>query len=247
MPVGLINKDGTEVTNNVDNTEHKTIGGDHGQVRTVTVTRNCTTGIDTLFEEGTFDGTIVREDDLAFLFRVGDSLVKEVVDLIGRVHLNVHDEDHGNQNGEDDDSVNVTCQEGCLQSTGGSVQDNTPGDQEGGKTVIDTSQGFDGGGTTEQQHGGHDHIGTEAEEEEGLVGGCAPSCIDDFGNGVCRGSNLLEGDSEDSKKQNLDGGTGGVPVCLKLSSFCRLVDDDGATADMERRQEERFIGARGRI
>jgi len=44
------------------------------------------------------------------------------------------------------------------------------------------------------------------------VGSLSPTSADDFANGVGRGSNLLEGDGEDAKEKDLDGGTGGIPV-----------------------------------
>ena len=146
------------------------------------------------------------------LFGVRDGPVEEVVDLIGRVRLDVDDKDHGNEDGEDDDSVEVTGDEGSLETAGTGVKDDTPGDQEGRKTVIHTGKGLNGGSATEQKHRGNDDVGAKGEEEEGQVGSLSPTSADDFANSVGRGSNLLEGDGEDAEEKDLDGGTGSIPV-----------------------------------
>ena len=149
---------------------------------------------------------------MTFLLAVADGGVQEFVDLVTGVELDVYKENHGDQDGEDDNRVNVTGQEGSLETTRGGVQDDTPGDQEGCQTVVHPSEGFDGGGPTEQQHGRDDNVGAEAEEEEGQVGSRSPTSIDDFCNGVGGRSDLLEVDSQDTKQQDLDSGTRGVPV-----------------------------------
>lgn len=107
--------------------------------------------------------------------------------------------------------MEVTGQESSLKSTGGGVQDDTPGDQERSKTVIHSGQSFNGGGTTEQKHGGHDKVGAETEEQEGDVGGKTPSGLDDLSEGVGGRSDLLELDGDDSEQQDLNGGTRCVP------------------------------------
>jgi len=108
--------------------------------------------------------------------------------------------------------VEVTGNEGGLETAGAGVKDNTPGDQEGRETVIDTGEGLDGGSATEQKHRGNDDVGAEGEEEEGQVRSLSPSSADNLANGVGRGSDLLERDGEDAEEKNLDGGTGGIPV-----------------------------------
>ena len=118
--------------------------------------------------------------------------------------------------------MEVTGDEGSLETAGTGVKDDTPGDQEGRKTVIDSGKGLNGGSATEQKHRGNDDVGAEGEEEEGQVGSLSPTSADDFANSVGRGSNLLEGDGEDAEEKDLDGGTGSIPV-----GGGRVVRNDG--------------------
>ena len=136
---------------------------------------------------------------------------QKLVNGVTGIDLDVNDENHGNQNGENDDRVDVTGQKGRLKTTRGSVQNDTPGDQERSKTVIDTGQGFDGGGATQQKHRCNDDIGTETKEKECLVGCQSPASVDDFTNCMGRGSNLLQLDGKNSKQQNLDSRTRCIP------------------------------------
>mmetsp|Transcript_13033 Transcript_13033/g.28231 ORF Transcript_13033/g.28231 Transcript_13033/m.28231 type:complete len:251 (-) Transcript_13033:494-1246(-) len=185
LPVGLVNEDSTEVTDDVDNTEHETISGKHCEVRSLVVIRDRTTSIRIGVEEALAFGTSVVQGvggiDLAtFLGRVGNCPVQEGVDLIGRICLDVDNKDHGNENGEDNDGVEVTGNEGSLKTAGTGVEDDTPGDQEGSKTVIDSSEGLDGGGTTKQKHGRHNNVGAECEEKEGEMGCLTPTGTDNL-------------------------------------------------------------------
>ena len=211
LPVGLIDKDGSKVSDDVDDTEHETVRRKHGQVRTVSVSRDRTTCVLSGFKEG-FVLAGVEEESFAEFGAVADGIFQKVIDVVGGVDLDVDEEDHGNQHSKDNDSVDVRGQESSLETTGGSVQNDTPGDKERSKTVVDTSQGFDGGGTTEQKHGGHDNVGAEAEEQEGEVGSCSPTSVDNFGDGVGGGSHLLEVDGQDTEQEDLNGGTRGIPV-----------------------------------
>ena len=68
------------------------------------------------------------------------------------------------------------------------------------------------------------------------MGGSSPTGINNFGNGVCGWRNLLEGDSEDTKQQNLDGGTRSIPVCL---NFEQRVVLDGVTNRIGCQNEQR--------
>jgi hypothetical protein len=151
------------------------------------------------------------EDGSAFFGGVTDSLVQEVVDLIARVGLDVDDEDHCDQNSKDNDSVDVTGQESSLKTTTCSVENDTPGDQERSPTVVNTGQSFNSGGTTKQKHGCYNKICAETEEQECLVGSASPTSVDDLTNSVGRGSDSLERDSKNTKKNDLDGGTRGIP------------------------------------
>ena len=138
-------------------------------------------------------------------------MIQVCVDLVTGVDLDVDNENHDNQNREDNNSVDVTGQEGCLETTTGGVQDNTPGDQKGCQFVAHTGQGLNGSSTTKQKHGGHNDISAEAEEQEGQMGPFSPTRANNFANGVGRWSNLLEVDGKNSEKQNLNGGARSVP------------------------------------
>mmetsp|Transcript_30218 Transcript_30218/g.72522 ORF Transcript_30218/g.72522 Transcript_30218/m.72522 type:complete len:654 (+) Transcript_30218:319-2280(+) len=203
LPVRLIDKDGSKVTDNVDNTKHKTSRRDHGQVRTISVSFNGTASKLASF---------VSSVDRSTLFRgVTDSLVQKVVNGIRGVSLDVDNKDHCNQDTKDDDSVDVRGQESSLKTTRGSVQDHTPGDQERCPTVVNTSQSFDSGSTTEQKHRCHNQVGAKAEKQKGLVGSLSPTGIDNLTDSVGRRSDSLEGNGKDTKQNDLNGGTRGVP------------------------------------
>mmetsp|Transcript_16820 Transcript_16820/g.27923 ORF Transcript_16820/g.27923 Transcript_16820/m.27923 type:complete len:236 (+) Transcript_16820:1635-2342(+) len=107
--------------------------------------------------------------------------------------------------------MNVAGQERSLESTGSGVKDDTPGDKERSKTVVNTGKSFNSSGTSKQKHGSHNDVGSEGEEKERLVGGAAPSSVDDLANGVSRRSNFLQGDSKDSEKEDLNSSTRCIP------------------------------------
>jgi hypothetical protein len=96
--------------------------------------------------------------------------------------------------------VDVTGQESSLETSRGSVQNDTSGDQERGQSVINAGQSLDGGGTTEQKHRGPNDISKEA--EEGLVGSAFPVSVDDFTHSVSRRGDLLEGNGENTEGQH---------------------------------------------
>jgi hypothetical protein len=61
--------------------------------------------------------------------------------------------------------------------------------------------------TTQQQHGCHNCVGREAEEKEGDVGIKSPSGLDNFTHSVCRRSHLFNVNGQDTKQNDLNGGT----------------------------------------
>lgn len=96
LPVGLVDKDSSKVTHNVDDTKHKTISREHGQVRSVVVSGNGSASILSSFKESLV-GDWVKVDGFAFGSVVCHSLIQEFVDLIAGVNLDVNDENHGDQ------------------------------------------------------------------------------------------------------------------------------------------------------
>ena len=143
------------------------------------------------------------------------TIVQEGVDLIGGINLDIHESNHGNKDSEDNHGVQITRHESSLESTSGCVKNDTPGNQERSKLILHTSQSLNGGGTTEQKHGGYDDVGAECEEEEGKVSGLAPTSADNLTHGVGRGSNVLERDGEDTEEKDLDGRSRCIPKSTK--------------------------------
>lgn len=210
LPVRLIDKDSSKVTNNVDDTKHETIAGKHGQIRTISVSRDRSASVLALLVESNVSHRI-GENGFALSLVERGSLVEEGVDLVTGVKLDVDKEDHRDQHGKNDDGVNVTRQERSLKTSRGSVEDNTPGDQERSELVIHTGKSLDGSGTTKQKHGGHNNVGAKAKEEKGQMSSLSPTGIDNLGDGVGRRGNLLEVDGQDTEEEDLDGSTRGIP------------------------------------
>mmetsp|Transcript_11228 Transcript_11228/g.16823 ORF Transcript_11228/g.16823 Transcript_11228/m.16823 type:complete len:172 (+) Transcript_11228:1525-2040(+) len=154
---------------------------------------------------------VLKVNLLTFFLSVCNVLGKVVVDLVAAVRLDVHDQDHGDEHTKDDGGVDVTGDESCTKSSSDSVQDNSPRDKERGESVIHTSQGFNGGCTTEQKHTGHNDVSEEGEHEESKVGCLSPTSIYDLTHSVCLGRNLLEGDGKDSKQEDLNGSSRCIP------------------------------------
>lgn len=76
--------------------------------------------------------------------------------------------------------MGVRRHEGGLESTGRSVGNHAPRDEERGQVKVHAGQRVHGGGAAEQKHGGHNDIGQQGEHEEHLVRGVSPASLDDF-------------------------------------------------------------------
>mmetsp|Transcript_27482 Transcript_27482/g.41136 ORF Transcript_27482/g.41136 Transcript_27482/m.41136 type:complete len:124 (-) Transcript_27482:468-839(-) len=100
--------------------------------------------------------------------------------------------------------MEITCKERGFETTSRGIKDHTPRNKERGKTIVHTSESFDRGSTTKEKHRSHDNVGTEREEKKRDMCCLSPTRIDDLTHSVCRGCNLLEGNSKDAKKKNLD-------------------------------------------
>ena len=86
-------QDCSKITDDVDDTKHKTAARDHGKVGSIIIARDGTTREHTLLVEGTVDGIIERIDLFAFGGIVRYGRIQIGVDLIGTVNLDVNDED----------------------------------------------------------------------------------------------------------------------------------------------------------
>ena len=162
-------------------------------------------------EETVLYSTVSGVEGHALLGSVANSIVQEGVDLIGGVNLDVNESDHGNEHSEDDHGVQIRRHESSLESTGGGVKNNSPGNEERSKLISHTSQSCNGGGTTEQKHRSNDDISAESEEEEGKVSRFAPTSADNLTHSVGGGSNVLEGDGEHTEEEDLDGRSRCIP------------------------------------
>jgi hypothetical protein len=222
LPVRLVNKDSSEVTDDVDNTEHEAICRDHCQVRTGVVSRDLTTGVLAFFEESNISKR-VRENILALLVSVRGCCVEELVNLVTGVELDIDEENHGDQNGKNDDGVKVTCQESSLKTSRSGVEDDSPGNQKRSQAVVHAGEGFDSGSSTEQEHGSHNNVGAEAEEKESQMRFGSPTGIDNLGDGMRRGCDLLEVNGQDTEEEDLDGRTGCIPKVKREVAKRRIV------------------------
>jgi hypothetical protein len=133
----LINKHRTKVTDNVDDTKHETTGREHGEVGTRIVARDGSTCIKTWFKKGV-TSLGVTKNLLTLIKRVRYSLIKEIVDSVGTVNLDVDHKDHGYKNGKDNCCMDVRSQKCSLESSRRSVQNDTPRDEESSNTVINS-------------------------------------------------------------------------------------------------------------
>ncbi len=157
----MINKDSSKVTDNVNDTKHEALTGEHGKVGSLVIAGNFATGVRSRrivsVDRGTFVGCIV------------DRICQQLVNLVRRVHLHVDNVNHNDKDKVDGNSVKVGGDEGGLETSRGSVKDHTPGDEESSKTVVHAGKGLGGSSTTEQKHRCNDHVGREVKEEEGGV------------------------------------------------------------------------------
>ena len=76
---------------------------------------------------------------------------------------------------------------------------------------VHSCQGVDHCCTAQKEHGGHNNIGQQTEEQEGQVRCSAPARIDDLQDGVGCRRFALELNGQDTKEQDLDCGPRCIP------------------------------------
>ena len=220
MPIRLVDEYSAKVTDNVDDAKHQTVAGEHGQVGTLLVSGNRSASILSLFVERC---TVAeRVDCLALFLGFAHGVSKHVVDLVARVNFDVDKENHDDQHGVDDGGMEIIRQKSRLEASRGGVQDDTPGDQEGGKAVVHTGEGFDSRGTSKQEHGCHNDVGAEAKEEESKVGSPAPPSVHNLRDGVGRWSNLLQVNRQNTEEEDLNSGAGRIPEVLEVKDKIKV-------------------------
>ena len=204
LPVGLVDEDGTEVTDNVDNSEDDAALGEHGEVGTTAVVVDGAAGL-----------ALVGQDTGGAVAVLGSHSLKRIVDVArgaeGLLAGGVHEKDEGEEDDEDDRGVDVGRHEGRLEATCHGVRDDTDGDEETRGGLVHAGERVDSSGAAEDEHGGDDDVGEEAEVDEHLVRGRTPASVDDLAHGVRGGGVALHLDGEDAEEEHLDGGAGGIP------------------------------------
>ena len=108
------------------NSEHQSTTGAHGQIGTFNVLLRCV--IET-------DSRAVRVDCCALCFGERNSCVKVIVD-------------HGDKHSENDNCMDVTYDESCLQSSSSDVKNHTLWNEEGYQSIIHVGQSLNGGCAT---------------------------------------------------------------------------------------------------
>ena len=104
-----------------------------------------------------------------------------------------------------------------IESSRGSVQNDTKGNQQSWQLIVHANKHLDGHITIEQRHGGEDNVGTKLREEEGNVGTLAPASAKNSAHGMGAGRDILQGNEDDAKEEDLYGGSGGVPMRVEDS------------------------------
>lgn len=113
-----------------------------------------------------------------------------------RKHLEAKDDDEHVQ----DHRVDVVRQEGRAQAAEHDVNDGPQRDQKARRVNVHPGQVVGHRCPAEEQHGRDDHVGDEAEAEEGDVGGLAVAGLDDFRERVGLGGLALQLDGEDCEQ-----------------------------------------------
>ena len=117
-----------------------------------------------------------------------------------------HEQDH-----QDHDGVHVIGQEGGLDTAEHGVEHDTDGQQETGGGGRHAGQGGHDGGAAGQQHGRHEDVGHQAEDDVDAVCRAAVARADRLEEGVGVGRLALQLDRQRGEEDDLHGGTAGVP------------------------------------
>ena len=102
-----------------------------------------------------------------------------------------------------DNRVEVAGQEGSLEASMQSINDDSERDQEAGGVNAHPGEGIDDSRASEQEHGCDDDVGEEAEAEEHDVRCRAPSRPDDLADGVRCRRFPLDFNGQHSEEQHL--------------------------------------------
>ena len=90
LPVGLINKDGTKVTNYIDKSKHQSISRNHCKVTSFFISWDFTTCIISRDIKGTLLCPIKTVDNFTFSSIHWDSIIQEGINLITRIELDIN-------------------------------------------------------------------------------------------------------------------------------------------------------------
>jgi hypothetical protein len=105
----------------------------------------------------------------------------------------------------------VLTQEGCLDATEHGVNDNSDWKQEASSGSWNSSQGMYDSATAAQQHGRHEDIRAEAENDVNCMRDSAIASSDDFQERMRVGSATLQFNGQCSEQNDLDSSSRGIP------------------------------------
>ncbi|PNY20567.1 Uncharacterized protein TCAP_07380 [Tolypocladium capitatum] len=227
--VAVVEEDGAEVADDVDDEEDDAALGAHRQVAAVLVAGDGVRpgGLD----EQVVDGRRAAED------------------VRGGVGAEGEDDDDD----EDDEGVDVVGDEGGLEPADEGVGDDGDGHEEDGGHGVDARQRVDGGGAAGDEHERHEHVGREAEGDEGEVRRGAVARPDGLEEGVRVGGALLERDGQRGEQQDLDRRARRVPegagdaVAVADAGALQEGGGPGPGGDDGGGDEARLHGAAGRV
>jgi hypothetical protein len=198
----VVHEDRAEVADDVNDAEDEASGAEHGEVGPLEVSM-----------DGAARLVRVRERRGAAPGGAGHHR-EVVVHHLGASEApagGVHEEHEDDEDDVHDDGVDVAGEEGGLEPSGERVDDDAERDEEAGRVHVDTRERVCHSRAAQQQHGGDNHVGGEAEHQEHDVRGAAPPGAHDLAHRVRVGRLALDLDGHDAEQEHLDGGAAGVP------------------------------------
>mmetsp|Transcript_18159 Transcript_18159/g.59625 ORF Transcript_18159/g.59625 Transcript_18159/m.59625 type:complete len:279 (+) Transcript_18159:1716-2552(+) len=194
LPVGLINEDRAEVSDDVDDTEDKTSLRPHGQETSMAVASGKLQA-----------GGVLTLDGIAYQVVVHPVAASDVRGA--RVDLPHEDE----KSDEDDDSVREGGVVSSLQPSKGGVDANRNRDQEACSIDVHTRQRLDCRCSSQDQHGRDDEVGENAKEEEDHVRGDTPADQHNLEHRVDGRTLPLDFDGQSREQDDLDRCSSSIP------------------------------------
>ncbi|TLS22301.1 uncharacterized protein PpBr36_09872 [Pyricularia pennisetigena] len=211
--VAVVEKDGAEVADDVDDEEDGALPGLHRQIAAILVAVDGVAGC-------CLDEQVVHGRRGAKVFRRGVGRERE------------YDDDD-----EQDEGVDPVGQDGRLQASDHGVGHNAHREKVNGGDGMHPGEGIDGGRAADDEHQRHQDVGDETKYHKGDVGGGAEPRLDDFEECVGIRCATLQLDGQGREKDDLDRGAARIPEIkgtpVDWRSVAAHVHDD-TTADPTR-------------